>query len=272
MIRTGLAQMDILWEDIHGNERKVRDFFDRAKALKLDMLVFPEMTLTGFSMNVKKTTRDWERQPELFRSLSKEYEMAVVCGYAASPQGINPADNKEESNLCTNHLAIYDKGELLMDYTKIHPFSYGEETEYFQGGDKVCICRYDDTVLGAFICYDLRFPEIFQCSSDYSEIIFVIANWPRRRIRHWDILLEARAIENQCYIVGVNRSGSGDGLEYCGHSVVYTPDGKALTPLCEEEELLVAEIDPACVRAFREVFPAKKDRKKDLYGKLKVSS
>ena len=240
-------------------------------------------------MNVQKTTRDWERQPEFFREMSKEYHMAVVCGYPSAPvrsKAIQAGDADSDqagctepvgagdvsSCLCRNHLAIYNDGDLLMDYAKIHPFTYGVESDYFEGGDQVCTAGFRDTILGGFVCYDLRFPEIFQCSSDESEIIFVIANWPRARVAHWDILLQARAIENQCYIIGVNRTGTGGGLDYPGHSAVYSPEGQVCTPLSEDETLILADLDPAHVRTYRQNFPTKKDRRRELYGKLKVSS
>ena len=154
-----------------------------------------------------------------------------------------------------------------MDYRKIHPFTYGQEGEYFQGGKQIITMEWEKTTLGAFICYDLRFPEIFQISSEDSAIIVVIANWPETRIRQWDCLLQARAIENQCFIAGVNRTGKGGGLSYNGHSALYGPTGERMTVLCEEESLLIGDVDVEEVRKLREAFPVKKDRKEALYSK-----
>lgn len=263
-MKVGLAQMDTVWEDTGENRKKTECYFEQAAERKLDMIVFPEMSLTGFSMNVEKITDDWEKQPAFFRLMSEKYGICTVCGYAAGRIQSLPQDSLK---LCTNHLAIMDQGRILLDYVKIHPFSYGTESKYFQGGDRICTVEWKGIALGGFVCYDLRFPEVFQISSEDSEIIFVIANWPEQRIAHWDTLLRARAVENQCYIVGVNRTGSGGGLTYNGHSAVYAPDGERITEINEGEALLLAEIDIDKVRRFRKNFPVKNDRKKELYGK-----
>lgn len=263
-MRIGLAQMDILWENIEENKNKAETFFQEAKKQKTDIVVFPEMTLTGFSMNVVKTAADWRIQADFFREMSKKYDMTAVFGYPAriSKEEIKAHPEWKEYQ---NHLSIMDRGKELLNYTKIHPFTYGLEARYFQGGERIDTAEWKDTVLGAFICYDLRFPEIFQVSSRKSEVIFVIANWPAERADQWNCLLQARAIENQSYVVGVNRTGDGGKIHYNGHSAVYGPTGAAMTKICEEEKLIVAEIHPETVRKYREEFPMKKDRREDLY-------
>lgn len=295
--RIGLAQTDILWENVEENKKRAEEFFQKAKENHVELLLFPEMSLTGFSMNVEKTTKDWEEQVEFFRERSLYYEMTVVFGCAVpvndrqwineDRQWIND-DQKEsgdqqelfsvhgagkereeetEKKNYENHLFVIENGRIGMDYRKIHPFTYGQEGEYFQGGKQIITMEWEKTTLGAFICYDLRFPEIFQISSEDSAIIVVIANWPETRIRQWDCLLQARAIENQCFIAGVNRTGKGGGLSYNGHSALYGPTGERMTVLCEEESLLIGDVDVEEVRKLREAFPVKKDRKEALYSK-----
>lgn len=288
--RIGLAQTDILWENVEENKKRAEEFFQKAKENHVELLLFPEMSLTGFSMNVEKTTKDWEEQVEFFRERSLYYEMTVVFGCAVpvnDRQWINE-DQKEtgdqqelfsvhgagkereeetEKKNYENHLFVIENGRIGMDYRKIHPFTYGQEGEYFQGGKQIITMEWEKTTLGAFICYDLRFPEIFQISSEDSAIIVVIANWPETRIRQWDCLLQARAIENQCFIAGVNRTGKGGGLSYNGHSALYGPTGERMTVLCEEESLLIGDVDVEEVRKLREAFPVKKDRKEALYSK-----
>lgn len=302
--RIGLAQTDILWENVEENKKRAEEFFQKAKENHVELLLFPEMSLTGFSMNVEKTTKDWEEQVEFFRERSLYYEMTVVFGCAVpvnDRQWINEdrkwvnedrqwinEDQKEsgdqqelfsvhgerkereeetEKKNYENHLFVIENGRIRMDYRKIHPFTYGQEGEYFQGGKQIITMEWEKTTLGAFICYDLRFPEIFQISSEDSAIIVVIANWPETRIRQWDCLLQARAIENQCFIAGVNRTGKGGGLSYNGHSALYGPTGERMTVLCEEESLLIGDVDVEEVRKLREAFPVKKDRKEALYSK-----
>ena len=278
-------------------KKRAEEFFQKAKENHVELLLFPEMSLTGFSMNVEKTTKDWEEQVEFFRERSLYYEMTVVFGCAVpvndrqwineDRQWIND-DQKEsgdqqelfsvhgagkereeetEKKNYENHLFVIENGRIRMDYRKIHPFTYGQEGEYFQGGKQIITMEWEKTTLGAFICYDLRFPEIFQISSEDSAIIVVIANWPETRIRQWDCLLQSRAIENQCFIAGVNRTGKGGGLSYNGHSALYGPTGERMTVLCEEESLLIGDVDVEEVRKLREAFPVKKDRNESLYSK-----
>ena len=239
-MRIGMAQMDISWENIEDNKKKVEQFFKKAEENQVDCLVFPEMTLTGFSMNVEDT----EPVPE---ERLKEHP---------------------NWNHYYNRLGIAENGELKLNYAKIHPFSYGFEGEYYQGGRKLKSVEWKGTTLGAFVCYDLRFPEIFQISSEKSEIIFVIANWPKSRIDQWDTLLKARAIENQVFMVGVNRTGEGDGLHYNGHSAIYSPNGEAVTTIREEECLLIGDINPEEIKEMRKTFPMKNDRREELYIKM----
>ena len=132
-----------------------------------------------------------------------------------------------------NRLGIAENGEIKLNYAKIHPFSYGFEGEYYQGGRKLKSVEWKGTTLGAFVCYDLRFPEIFQISSEKSEIIFVIANWPKSR-----------------------------------HSAIYSPNGEAVTTIREEECLLIGDINPEEIKEMRKTFPMKNDRREELYIKM----
>ncbi|MCD8019386.1 MAG: carbon-nitrogen family hydrolase [Clostridiales bacterium] len=268
-MRTGLAQMNIVWENIQSNMVKVEEFFDKASENQVELLVFPEMSLAGFSMNVAEITKDWQRQIEFFEDMSRTYQMTVVYGYPA-PIEAEEREQHPEWKGYKNWLAVAEDGRTIMRYAKIHPFTFGSEGKYYQGGQEVVCTRWKDTVLGGFVCYDLRFPEIFQISSARSEIIAVIANWPASRISQWDALLQARAIENQCYILGVNRTGEGDGIFYNGHSALYDPLGERMTVLCEEESLLIGDIDVKQVAHFRSRLPVKKDRKEELYKKLSL--
>ena len=155
-----------------------------------------------------------------------------------------------------------------MDYAKLHPFSYGEESLYFTGGDTLPLCSYKGFEIGVQICYDLRFPEIFQLASPQAELIVVPANWPEDRVEHFKTLLKARAIENQCYIAGINRVGHARTSVYSGDSMIVDPLGRELAHGGRTEELLVADLDLEMVRKYRAEFPAKIDRKPELYRKL----
>ena len=266
-MRIGLAQMDICWENIEKNMAKAESFFARGKEQKLDFLVFPEMTLTGFSMNADCVGQNWQIQVEFFKRMSREYGTAVVFGYIM-PVPEHELELHPDWKHFHNRLGIAVDGRLRLSYAKIHPFSYGLEAETYQGGERIETMEWQGVGLGALICYDLRFPEVFQISSASSEVIFVISNWPAGRVDQMDKLLAARAIENQVYIAGVNRVGQGDGLIYNGHSAVYGPDGSRLTRMREEEGLIISQIDLDLLRRLRRDFPTKADRREALYIRL----
>ena len=258
MIRIGLAQMDIVWEDIEENKKKVETFLRKAQEEALDWLVFPEMTMTGFSMNTSMASY-YEEEKTYFSEKAAEYGIGIVYGVIAPG----------ESGKFENHLLMVDQaGRYLMEYAKIHPFSYGAESQYYSGGEKISACHWKNTILSGFICYDLRFPAIFEIASQESQVIFVIANWPDSRIGHWDALLKARAIEGCCYVVGVNRCGRAGRLNYNGHSAIYDYLGRCLTRCSEQEELIIGEIDESAVEPYRDHFPAIKDRRRELYRRL----
>ncbi len=272
-MRIALAQMDIIWEDKQENRQKCEAFISGAKEQNVDLLLFPEMTLTGFSMNVEKIgesspgkeTIDW------FKDKAVEFGMYLAFGYVEiSEEESNSVNSKEiqkkirgKNNLCI----VSPQGTEILKYTKIHPFSFGGEDEFYIAGSNIVSTIIKDFCITPFICYDLRFPEVFQIASDKAELIIIIANWPKTRREHWVALLKARAIENQCYIAGVNRVGFGNGTEYVGDSMIIAPDGNILSKaeLGDDEQVVIADLEKKVVSDLRSIFPLKTDRRKDLY-------
>lgn len=257
-MKIGLTQMDIIWEDKEKNKEQCLLYIQRAKEQGVDLLVFPEMTLTGFSVNAPYIS---ENEPEntrgFFKNASLKYGMAICYGYA-----------KESNGTYKNKCELVSEGALLSEYEKIHPFTYGEEGKFFAGGNSLSVASlrlgHEEWSIGSTICYDLRFPELFQAISERAHLITVIANWPKERVMHWDALLRARAIENQCYICGVNRVGRGGGLNYVHSSALYDSLGNVIAS--GRDELLTAIITPEAVIRTREDFPLKKDRRNELYA------
>lgn len=266
-MKIALAQTNILWEEKEKNIEKAIRWLDVAKEHGVDLVCFPEMSFTGFSMNTKVTSeKDKETVREMER-LGKSYGMAIGFGWV---QAGKP--------LCENHYSIVNaNGREVLDYAKIHPFSYSEENQHFVGGNSLSLCKLGDMSVGTAICYDLRFPEIFQTLSKKAELIVVPANWPKKRRAHWTALLTARAIENQCYLAGVNCCGKMDGTDYSGDSALYAPDGSLMEPVKSltmgsesvGEKLLIYEIENN-VQAVRKEFPVKEDRREELYPRLKI--
>lgn len=277
-MKIALSLMDIVWEDKEANYRKAEQLAEIAYQRGAKLLILPEMSFTGFSMQVEKTA---ESAPyptvEQMMALSKKYSgMAIAFGYArkaqvnAEAETYNIGESSETAGKAYNCLEIVCDGETLLHYKKIHPFTYGEEGKYFLAGSKLSGCEVCGVHLGGVICYDLRFPEVFQALSKESELILVPANWPQERIAHFRLLLQARAVENQCYVAGINRIGEGGGLCYEPCSVVFDPWGNELsteTQLLDgsEEGIVLAEIEPKKVWDLRQNFPLKKDRREDLY-------
>lgn len=255
-MKVGLTQMDIVWEDKEKNMEKARKLIEQAAKQGVELLVFPEMTFTGFTMNTALAGEEMLFSPTLrfFKENSRKYHMSMAFGFVE--------DFGEEYY---NKLMIVSEGRVLYDYDKIHPFNYGEEGRHYIGGHEVKTARLKDMEISGFVCYDLRFPEIFQAVSGQADMILVIANWPKERILHWETLLRARAIENQCYIIGVNRTGKGNGLEYTESSMAFDPMGERLTKAHSKSELMVVEVDADKVRMIRKKFPFKQDRQMDLY-------
>lgn len=259
-MKIALAQLDMEFENKGAAMKTCAELMEKAAEKQADLIVFPEMTLTGFTMNPATygELKENSMTVTFFQEAAKKYQMAVVFGIIFL-----------EDATARNHSIVMDKnGQILADYAKIHPFSYGAEIKYYSGGDKLTFCQVDGVPLTPFVCYDLRFPEIFQAASKKSLVMTVIANWPVARIGHWKTLLQARAIENQSFIVGVNRSGKDRTLTYSGDSMLISPTGEILAHLTEENQLAVVEIDPKEAEKFRAKFPLKADRKEDLYSRF----
>lgn len=255
-MKVGLTQMDIVWEDKEKNMEKAEKLMEQAVKQGVELLVFPEMTFTGFTMNTVLAGEEMLFSPTLrfFKENSRKYHMAMAFGFVE--------DFGEEYY---NKLMIVSEGRVVYDYDKIHPFNYGEEGRHYIGGHEVKTVRLKNMEISGFVCYDLRFPEIFQAVSGQADMILVIANWPKDRILHWETLLRARAIENQCYIIGVNRTGKGNGLEYIESSMAFDPMGERLTKAHSKSELMVVEVDADKVKQIRKKYPFKEDRQMELY-------
>jgi omega-amidase len=253
-MKLALAQLDVTWEDKPKNKEAVLQFVKQAANEKAEMILFPEMTLTGFSMNTETIGEIHNESISFFKKLSLEFNIFIGFGYV---EGTVNSKN--------NYSIVSPKGEELVNYSKIHLFSFGAETEFYQSGDEIKHLSVLDFNITPFICYDLRFPEIFQIASKSASLITVAANWPIERREHWICLLKARAIENQCYIAGINRVGEGNGLNYSGDSMIIDPLGNIISNLYMDEGLVVADIYKDNVTEIRGKFRLKEDRRESLY-------
>ncbi|MFL0245860.1 carbon-nitrogen family hydrolase [Candidatus Clostridium stratigraminis] len=257
-MKIALAQMSVEFENKEKNKEKCRSFIKEAKDKACDLIIFPEMTLTGFSMNTKEIAEDNNDTIDWFKNKAINYGLYIGFGHVV-----------RMNEKCENRFTIVspDNKEIL-SYAKIHPFSYSLEDKYYKGGNSILLTRISGFMISPFICYDLRFPEIFQIASKECHLITVAANWPKSRRDNWITLLKARAIENQCYVAGVNVVGMINGYEYSGDSLIIDPIGRVIAKVEEKEELLIGEIDIDTVLRFRDHFPIKKDRREELYKNI----
>jgi len=218
-----MIQMDIAWESKEVNFARAGEFVKKACEEKCDIVVFPEMFNTGFSMNIAALAEEEHGETSVLLSgLAREYGLNLIAGPAIKKAGESKARN------CA--LAFDRSGMLLANYSKLHPFSFAEEDRHYAAGTETVLFSIDNMPSSVFICYDLRFPEVFRSVARTVHAIFVIANWPSSRIDHWETLLRARAIENQCFVIGVNRTGrDGNGISCPGASHTYDPMGNDLS-------------------------------------------
>lgn len=253
-MKIGLVQYNPSWENKNENQRKILQLIESQKT-NFDLLIFPEMTLTGYTMNSDLGENfDSIESPTLkfFTELSKKYSVNVIAGMI----------EKEGTN-SFNALFVIDKtGEVKTKYRKIHLFSFADEEKFYQAGNKTETVMIDDFKVGLSICYDLRFPELFRpFGKERVDLIVNIANWPDSRIEHFVHLLRARAIENLCYVAGVNRVGSIGKLNYDGRSAIFDPLGKLIVSETNLETIIFAEIEKELVKKTREQFPFLNDIK-----------
>lgn len=245
-----LVQFDIVWEAPEANRERIGAILDGVETRAGDLVVFPEMAFTGFSLDVDRTAFDAAAGEGFLRDLARSRGCTVVGGLVSLVEGRG----------ANQSLAFGPDGTLLARYSKLQPFTLGGEAASHVAGEKTVDFAWGGLRVAPFICYDLRFPEHFRSAAGHgAELFVVIANWPVRRIHHWLTLLQARAIENQAAVVGVNRCGTDPRFSYNGRSVVVSPHGHVIADAGEGERVLTAAIDPEEIRRWRREFPALSD-------------
>ncbi|MBQ8514340.1 MAG: carbon-nitrogen family hydrolase [Ruminococcus sp.] len=258
-IKLAIAQTNIEYLAFEKNFSKGKFLIQQAAERHADGIIFPEMSFTGFSMNTEYTSFYGKRTLSAMKHLAADMHIAIGFGWVCSLK----------SGLAENHYTfVGPDGAILLDYVKIHPFSYAGEDRLFSSGTSLPIASLDGFPFRCVICYDLRFPELMRTRPEEAAAIFVPANWPEKRSAHWKVLLQARAIENQMYIIGVNCVGMQDGLVYSGDSMVIAPDGTILLDCKNQDGLFFIMLDQDIVTSSRESFPALRDRKTRLYHSL----
>ncbi|TQR16212.1 carbon-nitrogen family hydrolase [Psychrobacillus vulpis] len=258
-MKVACVQLDIAFGNPKENfitvEKKIRD----AASLGADIIVLPEMWNTGYDLTRLAEIADVEGEDtkRLLTKLSKELSIHIVGGSVSTKKG----DNFFNTMYVVNSL-----GEIIAEYDKAHLFKLMDEHHYLEAGNGKNLFSLDGIEMGGIICYDLRFPEWIRSHVlDGAKIIFVPAQWPDKRIDHWKILLQARAIENQCYVVAVNRVGKDPNNSFNGNSMVIAPWGEILWTGENEETVKVVELTLSEIEEVRKRIPIFQDRRETLY-------
>ena len=247
-MKISLVQAPLVWHDAAAN----RDAFDRILGGVPDdaqLIVLPEMFSTGFTMASRAVAETMEGPTAAWlRTRAVERGAAIAGSVVIEEQG--QLFNRMLWTAADGSQSVYDKRHL---------FRMADEHHHYAAGDARVIVRFGEWRVLLAVCYDLRFPVWLRCRDDY-DLLLCVANWPAARQCAWNTLLRARALENLCYAVGVNRVGTdGNGVAYRGGSAVYDPGGEALAEVFDEAAATTVQVDLEAVRAQRQRFPAWRD-------------
>jgi len=252
-----LAQIDIALGRPEENLAKVEGMIAEASQRGSQIVLLPELWSTGYDLErAEEHARTTERLLARLTDLAKEHSLFIIGSLLSAKEG----------HLYNRATILSPKGVLVGEYRKIHLFRLMEEEKYFAPGTETPVFDFPWGKGALAICYDLRFPELFRkYALGGARIVFLPAEWPYPRLEAWRILLRARAIENQFFMVGCNRVGKSKGKVFFGCSSIYDPWGEPVLEGGEEEGLLTAEIDLDEVDEARREIPIFEDRREELY-------
>lgn len=244
------VQAALHWEDKLKNLKMFDAMFENIE--NTDLIILPEMFNTGFSMRSEDLAEEMNSETISWMITNSKHYNAAICGSMIV----------KENEKFYNRLLFVEPDGKISFYDKKHLFSMGDEDKYYSAGDKSLIVNYKNWQINLAICYDLRFPESSRNTTENAyDIAIFVANWPDKRIEHWDVLMRARAIENQCYVVGVNRTGlDGNGVSHSGHTQVVHPFGDILY-ISDESEINTLVLSRKELNFNRRAFPFIKDIK-----------
>jgi omega-amidase len=263
-MKIAAAQISCVVGDLEANIRKIRDFSARAKKDGSDLVVFPEVADTGYSMPaIQAHATPWTEGavPEL-QKIAQSLSIAIISGVS----------EREGSSIYNSQVFIDANGKVVGSYRKTHLFTAGliGEDKCFSPGNELRSFPFGGLRIGLSICYDLRFPEIYRTLAfEKKANVFIHSSaWPFPRVEHFRILVAARAIENQSYVVASNRVGTDDGVTCCGSSAIIDPYGVILASAsADREELVQAEVSEEAIRSVRSKMAVFAECRPELYGK-----
>jgi predicted amidohydrolase len=255
-LRVALGEYDIGWHDPDASLERARELIARAAKAGARLVVLPEMTTTGFTMDVGQATPLTGGHSSRLASLAAEHKVWLIASVAATEAG--SAEAALDTNRAVNAAVVIDpRGEIVAVYRKQKLFAFAGENKHYVAGDGPVKVTIDGVRIAPLVCYDLRFPELFRAVARDVDAFVLVANWPAARRVHWDVLTQARSIENQAYVVAVNRIGSGGGIDYDGGSVAWDPWGERAAE--SGDGVRIVEIDAGRVGAIRTQYPFLED-------------
>ncbi len=271
-MKVAAAQISCVLGDIDANMRKVREFVALAKKSRAELIVFPEMIDTGYSMpTIQKQAKNWRDGAVLqIKEIAKENSIAIVAGIS----------DREGDAIFNAQVLVNAKGEVVAKYRKTHLVTAAplDERVCLSPGSKFVIAKIDPSSetaspartfnVGLSICYDLRFPEMARTLvvKHGANVVVNSSAWPVVRAEHLRILALARAVENQSYFIIANRVGTDDGVTFCGGSLIVDPSGKILAAASpDREELIAAEISADVIGQLRDLVRVFDHRRPELY-------
>ncbi|WP_299202425.1 amidohydrolase [Brumimicrobium sp.] len=253
-LKVSLIQCDQVWEDKKTNLAHYESMMEEVQ-LPTDIVVFPEMFQTAFSMNAAAMAETMEGESIAWlKKMAVKYNCAMVASLII-----------KEDEIFNNRMVFVQADGTIHQYNKRKLFGLANEEKTFTPGTENTILEYKGWKIFLQVCYDLRFPEIARNSvkNDVYEydLLINVANWPEKRSLHWRTLLQARAIENQAYVIGVNRVGEGEkGLYYSGDSCIISPSGMVVAAVAHDEHVVNEELETETLKEVRKVMPFLKDR------------
>ena len=243
-MRIAAVQHDIVWEDREANFERLAPQVARAVGAGAELVLLTETFSTGFSMTPGIGEPEGGASAQFLAEQSAEHGVWVAgtCPEVAAGE-----------ELPYNSFVLAGPDGTTHRYRKLHPFTHAGEHERFRAGEKPVTVQVGGLRVTPFICYDLRFADVFWRAAPETDVYLVPANWPSPRRVHWQTLLQARAIENQAYVVGCNRVGTaGDGTEHVGDTRIVSPMGELLATAAGVETIVLADVDAAEVTATRD--------------------
>ncbi|MEZ4910358.1 MAG: nitrilase-related carbon-nitrogen hydrolase [Saprospiraceae bacterium] len=249
-ISVALGQMDTVWRSPKENLSKLETICENISG-KAQLLVLPEMWNTGFCTNVDFIDKDWYQFTlDAMKDFSTKFQIAIVGSMPAFDNGF-----------WYNRMVCVYGGSLVHVYDKIHLFQLAGESQNFTAGESNIVFTLFGISVRILVCYDLRFPYL-TCNAETPEIIIYCANWPSVRIAQWATLIRARAVENQAFVIGVNRVGQdGSGYNYNGCSQAVSFAGQNLVTLDDKEATVLVDLNMSSLLEYRAKFPFLLDRK-----------